>query len=581
MERKSPERTQIIIFKSVSYRNFLAAGDKPIVIDLCSHPTTLIVGPNGSGKSTGEEALSFALFGKPYRDIKKNQLINSINNRDCEVIVEFDIGPVKYRVVRGMKPNKFEIWQNGQLLNQESHSRDYQKVLEQNILKLNYKSFHQIVVLGSASFVPFMQLPTSSRREVIEDLLDIGIFTKMNQLLKEKAAVLREQLGAVSFEDELISEKITMQKKHIGAMEMRDQEQLQKNQEKLEELKAIMSGLIEINEKLSEEMSSELSIFEPQQKKLSSTHRQLLAYQAQINSNIETLVNEARFYDDNSICPKCEQPLSAAFKEARMNECKLKAKSLEEGRLKLEDELKKIQDSLDQVRASMQQAMDKNTRIVANNARVKDIRKQISEIDVTTTPHSEDLAKANEELSELEAKASELDKKKSEFYRQGTYNNAISEMLKDTGIKTKVIKQYLPIMNRLINQYLGVLDFFVSFNLNENFEESIRSRHRDEFSYTSFSEGEKARIDLALLFTWRQIARMKNSASTNLLILDETFDSSLDGDGVENLLKILGTLEAGTNVFIISHKTDVLDGKFSNKLVFEKKNNFSTVSVGA
>lgn len=568
----------MIVFKSISYRNFLAAGDNPIVIDLHSNPTTLIVGPNGAGKSSVEEAISFGLFGKPYRNIKKQQLINSINNRDCEVIVEFDIGPTKYRVIRGMKPNKFEIWQNGQLMNQESHSRDYQKVLEQNILKLNYKSFHQIVVLGSASFVPFMQLPTSSRREVIEDLLDIGIFTKMNQLLKEKAAVLREQLGAVTFEDELIGEKITMQKKHIGSMEARDQEQLQKNQEKLHELEVTLQGLLEINEKLSEEMAEELARLNPEQSKLSSTQKQLFTYQTQIDSNIDSLVKEAKFYDDNSSCPKCMQPLAEAFKTEKMNECRQKAKKLMEGKTQLEKELKSVQDSLATINAAIAKAGEKNVRVVANNARARDIRKQIAEINVDSTPHSEDLLKAKEELQSLELKSTELGKKKTEFYTQGTYNNAISEMLKDTGIKTKVIRQYLPIMNKLINQYLNVLDFFVSFNLDENFEESIRSRHRDEFSYTSFSEGEKARIDLALLFTWRQIARMKNSASTNLLILDETFDSSLDGDGVENLIKILGTLEQGTNVFIISHKTDVLDGKFSNKLTFEKKNNFSTVT---
>jgi DNA repair exonuclease SbcCD ATPase subunit len=580
MERKSPERIKIINFKSISYRNFLSAGDKPVEINFCAAPTTLVVGPNGAGKSSPEEALSFALFGKPYRDIKKHQLINSINNRDCEVIVEFDIAKSKYKVIRGMKPNKFEIWQNGALLNQESHSRDYQKVLEQNILKLNYKSFHQIVVLGSASFVPFMQLPTSTRREVIEDLLDIGVFTKMNQLLKEKAAVLREQLGAVSHEDDLVSEKILMQKRHIGAMEARDMEQAQKHQEKLVELDAILNGLLEINEKLAGEMAEEMEKLDPEQKKLSETQKQLFAYQAQINNNIDSLVKEAKFYDDNSICPKCSQPLAEAFKTEKMHDCRNRAKKLMDGKVELEDKINSVQESINKLNYSISKSMEKNVRIVANNARVKDLRKQLNEINDDVTPHSNELVKAKDELAELEKKSIDLNSQKSSFYTQGTYNNAIGEMLRDTGIKTKVIRQYLPIMNKLINQYLAVLDFFVSFNLNENFEETLKSRHRDEFSYTSFSEGEKARIDLALLFTWRQIARMKNSASTNLLILDETFDSSLDGDGVENLLKILGTLEPGTNVFIISHKTDVLDGKFSRKLIFEKKNNFSSVTEG-
>lgn len=569
----------MLIFKNIRWRNFLSTGDKFTEINLNADPTTLIVGPNGSGKSTLLDALSFALFGKPHRDINKPQMINSINNRDCEVEVEFKIGATEYVVRRGLKPGIFEIYQNGNLLNQESHSRDYQKVLEQNILKLNHKSFHQIVVLGSSSFVPFMQLPGSTRREVIEDLLDINIFTKMNQILKEKAARLREQLGQANHETEMVKEKIAMQQKHISDLKAKDQEHSQKKLDMIADLERQVEELLKQNQAIQDDIAGrdvELK------KKLNAAHDRkhtLHTYSVQIEGNVANVVKEAKFYEDNDVCPTCSQGIDPEFKRKKMHTCRNRAKELQDGRSKLSEELTKLEAELSETAEKLKELNTKQSQWSANLLTINHLQTQINvlEREAATTEKSNDIVEAEKSLEEMQAQAEDLNMLRSKYYEEGTYNQVISEMLKDTGIKTKVIRQYLPVMNKLINQYLQVLDFFVSFTLDESFEEVIRSRHRDEFSYASFSEGEKQRIDLALLFTWRQIARMKNSVSTNLLILDETFDSSMDADGVDNLMKILDTLETGTNVFIISHKTDALDGKFANRIEFAKENSFSCI----
>lgn len=566
----------MIVFKSLKYKNFLSTGDYFTSIDLLKSPTTLIVGHNGSGKSTILDALSFALFGKPHRDINKPQLVNSINNRDCIVEVEFNVGPTAFRIVRGLKPGIFEIYQNGTLINQESHSRDYQKILEQNILKLNHKSFHQIVVLGSSSFVPFMQLPNNARREVIEDLLDINIFTKMNIVLKERTAKLRELLTNTNYEIDLIREKIKMQEKYIGDLKNLDAENVAKNLVKIQELQKEIDALLLDNDTINKTIGNNLESVKKESTKLTDTKNKLATYQAQIEAKIKTLVRDAKFYDENNNCPTCAQVLDAAFKEEKLGKVKLKAKELSEAKDALTVEMNTVADELANCARSLDGYLKLNSQILANNTTVSSIQKQIKLLEAESAKSKNtDIASAETSLSDLNLFSQDLNDRRAGYYEEGTYNQAISEMLKDTGIKTKVIRQYLPVMNKLINGYLQVLDFFVSFNLDEAFNETIRSRHRDDFSYASFSEGEKQRIDLALLFTWRQIARMKNSISTNLLILDETFDSSMDSDGVENLIKILKTLEDNTNVFIISHKTDALDGKFSAKLEFYKEKNFS------
>ena len=566
----------MIVFKSLKYKNFLSTGDYFTSIDLLKSPTTLIVGHNGSGKSTILDALSFALFGKPHRDINKPQLVNSINNRDCIVEVEFNVGPTAFRIVRGLKPGIFEIYQNGTLINQESHSRDYQKILEQNILKLNHKSFHQIVVLGSSSFVPFMQLPNNARREVIEDLLDINIFTKMNIVLKERTAKLRELLTNTNYEIDLIREKIKMQEKYIGDLKNLDAENVAKNLVKIQELQKEIDALLLDNDTINKTIGNNLESVKKESTKLTDTKNKLATYQAQIEAKIKTLVRDAKFYDENNNCPTCAQVLDAAFKEEKLGKVKLKAKELSEAKDALTVEMNTVAGELANCARSLDGYLKLNSQILANNTTVSSIQKQIKLLEAESAKSKNtDIASAETTLSDLNLFSQDLNDRRAGFYEEGTYNQAISEMLKDTGIKTKVIRQYLPVMNKLINGYLQVLDFFVSFNLDEAFNETIRSRHRDDFSYASFSEGEKQRIDLALLFTWRQIARMKNSISTNLLILDETFDSSMDSDGVENLIKILKTLEDNTNVFIISHKTDALDGKFSAKLEFYKEKNFS------
>jgi DNA repair exonuclease SbcCD ATPase subunit len=568
----------MIIFKTIRWKNFLSTGDNFIEVTLDENPSTLIVGPNGSGKSTLLDALSFALFGKPHRDIKKPQLINSINNRDCEVEVEFSIGVTEYVVRRCIKPNVFEIYQNGTLLNQESHSRDYQKVLEQNILKLNHKSFHQIVVLGSSSFVPFMQLPGHHRREVIEDLLDINVFTKMNGVLKERISQLREKLGHASHELELTQEKIRMQQKHIGDLKNIDAEQHQKNQEKIQTLQDQIQQLMRSNDELASFVQSHQQNARKDLNKAEDLKHTAHTYKIQIDSNIAAVVKDSKFYDDHDSCPKCLQPIQLEFKQKKTHECKTKAKELMEGQGKLIKEVEKINDQFTAAMKIIEECNRRNVQTQHNNSTISNFEKQIVALNRDMLlKQNEDISSAEKELTAMQEALAGLNGLRSTFYEEGTYNQVIAEMLKDTGIKTKVIRQYLPVMNKLINQYLQVLDFFVSFNLNESFEETIRSRHRDEFTYASFSEGEKQRIDLALLFTWRHIARMKNSVSTNLLVLDETFDSSMDSEGVDNLIKILATLEDNTNVLIISHKTDALDGKFKGRIEFSKENSFSSM----
>lgn len=570
----------MIEFKAVRWSNFLSTGDKFTEIQLNRSPSTLIVGSNGAGKSTLLDALSFALFGKAHRDIKKPQLVNSINGKHCVVEAEFSIGKHDFKIHRGIKPNKFQIYQNGHLINEDSKAKDYQKFLEQNILKLNHKSFHQVVVLGSSSFIPFMQLPTGQRRQVIEDLLDIQVFSKMNIVLKEKDKRLKEKIQDTNYQLDLLKEKIGFQHKYIKDISELNAEHSKEKQNTIEtyqqEVKTLQDENIDLSNKSSEisnGLSDKITTTESKKSKLDS-------YKYQFNSQIKDIVNNAKFFEDNTTCPTCDQEILESLREEKKQGYAEKAKELSQALSKVEEETATVQNAIAKLQAKAEEVRGYNTSIHSNNSAISRYQSDISRLEQEINDLSSstgDLSTANNELEELIAdKESSLELKLS-LLEERTYNDAASEMLKDTGIKTKVIKQYLPVMNKLINTYLQTLDFFVSFHLDENFNEIIKSRHRDAFNYTSFSEGEKQRIDLALLFTWRQIAKMKNSASTNLLILDETFDSSLDVDGVDNLTKILSTLEDGTNVFIISHKGEILENKFRNKIEFTKERNFSKI----
>ena len=571
----------MLIFESISYKNFLSTGDTPTVIPLNKDSATLVVGSNGAGKSTMLDAISYALFGKPHRNINRPQLVNSINNKKLLVEVQFTIGPNKYRVVRGMKPNIFEIYHNDKLLNQESHSRDYQKILETNILKLNNKSFHQVVVLGSGNFIPFMQLPSHQRRNVIEDLLDIGIFTKMNTLVKDRCSKIKSDILDTDQQINIIKEQISLQTKHITELKNID---IQQSTKALKQIESI-STEIDLLEKRNNELQSNYDEVAPSllKKKNAAIDKQnsLNEFKIQINTNIKKVVKDARFFEDNDCCPTCDQTISSEVKKAKNLEAQTKAQELNDGLKVLEDKIKSANAKFDATNEAYIKIQDILSDIRSNQNLVSNLHKQMSGLQNQNNSVNKltDTKEAEADLDKRKVQYEETLQNKSSQLETRSYYDAIGELLKDTGIKTKIIRQYLPVMNNLINKYLNILDFFVKFDLDESFNETIKSRHRDEFSYASFSEGEKSRIDLALLFAWRQIARMKNSANTNLLILDETFDSSLDVDGVDNLLKILYSLKKDTNVFIISHKKDVLDGKFPSKIEFEKVNNFSRVST--
>ena len=563
----------MIVFKKLTWQNFLSTGNNETTVYLNHDSSTLIVGANGAGKSTMLDALSYALFGKPHRSINKPQLVNSINNKNCLVTVEFSIGKIEYKIIRGMKPNIFEVYRNGKLLDQESHSRDYQKIIEQNILKLNHKSFHQVVVLGSSNFIPFMQLPSHQRRNVIEDLLDIGIFTKMNGVLKEKVGLLRSQMNDTDHQLELLKETIKLQSDHISELKRIDTSQAEKREKEIKRIEDEIEGIEESNNTLQKEYDEFYSATTDEYQETQKEQRVLENDKSSLKTKMDDVVNESLFYKNNNTCPTCSQKISIELKEKKNQECKHKAKSLSDEYYQVKDKIEETNTEADKLYKKIVHLNEVNSSIRQNDVKIKGLQERVKSLEEVV--EVQDTTEAENKLSEDKQKQDELMLKRIEQSKLSSYFDAIGELLRDTGIKTKVIRQYLPVMNKLINQYLQILDFFVLFNLDDSFNETIKSRHRDEFTYASFSEGEKQRIDLSLLFAWRQIAKMKNSANTNLLILDETFDSSMDADGVDNLLKILYTLKDDTNVFVISHKQDLLEGKFPRKLEFEKVNNFS------
>ena len=570
----------MLVFENLKWKNFLSTGNSFTEVDFREHKTNLIVGHNGAGKSTLLDALSFALFGKSHRNISKPQLVNTINNKDCVVEVNFSASGYAYRIIRGIKPNIFEIYKNGQLINQDSHNKEYQKILEANILKLNHKSFHQIVVLGSSSFIPFMQLPAQHRRDVIEDLLDINVFSKMNQILKEKNSILKDKIKDVGYKIDLQSNKIDTQKKYIQDINRINKDLKDQKLAEIDGMRTQMSDLNIENDELRVKINEQSEVITTSISKCEKKREELIGYDNKFKSEIKSVVKEAKFFEDNCTCPTCSQDIDEEIKKEKLSIASTKAKELTSALNKLSLELSVTEEKLVADRSIMEQVRLWQQKQSANIQVITHIQKSINgqQIDINNlTDTTSDISKAKEDLDSYIELKNSMTEDKLELNEQFQYNQCIAEMLKDTGIKTKIVKQYLPVINKLVNQYLQILDFFVHFNLDESFQESIRSRHRDSFSYDSFSEGEKQRIDLALLFTWRMIAKMKNSVSTNLLILDETFDSSLDYEGVDNLMKIIHELDDDTNVFVISHKGDILDGKFSRKIEFFKEKNFSKI----
>jgi DNA repair exonuclease SbcCD ATPase subunit len=571
----------MINFKKLRYQNLLSTGNQFTELDLQRSSSTLIVGENGAGKSTFIEALTFALYGKPYRNINKPQLLNSITGKNLVVELEFSVGKKEYMIRRGMKPNLFEIYQNGEMLNQNAGSRDDQEYLEKNILKLNFKSFSQIVVLGSANYVPFMQLPAMQRRSVVEDLLDIQIFSVMNSILRDKLNTNREELQSIDHKISLCEQKIDMHSKHIDTLKSNNDELIQQKRAKIDEHdKAIEQYKIAVEGLMSqvEELNTQVS----DQNKIENRKNKLVQMEASLEDRIRKLNKEIQFFHDHDNCPTCKQGIDHDFKTTTVEVRSTKKVEVEEALEKLETEIKTTQDRLNFINTTNTQIQHFNTAIQSNNQQITFYQRYITDLNKEIDALIEQGNKIHTDMDDTEQYEQELagNKKQKELLsRQKAVYDVAAHLLKDTGIKTKIIKQYVPIMNKLINKYLAAMDFFVDFQLDESFNETIKSRFRDDFSYASFSEGEKMRIDLALMFTWRAIAKLRNSASTNLLIMDEVFDSSLDASGTEEFLKILETLTQDTNTFIISHKGDQLFDRFHSIIKFEKHSNFSRIAA--
>jgi len=566
----------MIIFKKVRWKNLLSTGNVFSEVDLQGARTNLIVGTNGAGKSTILDALTFSLFGKPFRKINKGMLVNSVNEKDCMTEVEFSIGKLDYKVIRGIKPNKFEIYCNGKIFNQESTVAEQQKNLEKNILKLNYKSFTQIVVLGSSTFVPFMRLPTVQRREIIEDILDIQVFSTMNLLLRDKTRENNEEIKEFDYQIHLLEEKIELQKQHMLTLEKRNQEEVDKKKEKIKELQkdevkstGEIHKLTEAVEKLSKEME-ELSNSKVKLKKLNT-------FLTKIQGKLSTCEKENGFFKDNHVCPTCTQDLSEEFRDLKIKEGEVELDSLTAGLEDLSVAIKKEEDREDQFVKLSQEVLTCNSSITQENFQITTIRNGINDLDNEVKELEGSNPDKKAEFVKLEGLVKDkkgLVKDHSNVKKDRDVILAAGQLLKDNGIKTRIIKTYLPTMNKLINNFLQSMDFYVNFTLTENFEEIIKSRYRDVFTYDSFSEGEKARIDIALLLTWRSVAKLKNSVDTNLLILDEIFDGSLDQSGSSDLGWVLRNFDDNTNVFVISHK-EAMNDKFDRTITAEKDKNFS------
>ena len=565
----------MIQFSKVRYKNFLSTGNYFTEINLNTNPTTLIIGENGAGKSTFLDAITFGLFGKPFRNINKPQLVNSINDKDCVVEVEFSIASKQYKIVRGIKPNQFEIYCDGVLLNQDAKAKDYQDQLEKLILKMNYKSFTQIVILGSTNFTPFMQLSAADRRSVIEDLLDIQIFSAMNVVVKNKLNSYKTEAAQLKIQIDATKGKIELHKKHLDELKRNTKDIVDAKKKEVTENNTALETLA--TESTAKDSQIDALLLQVSDEDASNKKfTKLNQFEAKIEGNIQKLEKDIEFYSVNSTCPTCDQAINN--KEEKVHSCNSKITELGDGLKKLKDESNAVLQRINTIKATQKELNSLEQDLVRINTSSKQIRNyikkleaEIDEIENKPAMSTEFKAQSKTLLNELQT---QNDKRKAASEAITNYD-IISQLLKDGGIKSKIIKQYIPIINKLVNKYLASMDFFVNFNLDEEFKESIKSRHRDDFSYENFSEGEKKRIDLALLFTWRAVAKMKNSANTNLLIFDEVFDGSLDTNGTEEFLKLINMFNDGTNIFVISHKGDVLADKFKHTIKFGKVKNFS------
>jgi DNA repair exonuclease SbcCD ATPase subunit len=569
----------MIIFKTLEWKNFLSTGNSPNKIILNKSQSTLVVGRNGEGKSTMLDALTFALFGKPFRNINKPQLINSINGKNCVVEITFDIGTSEYKVVRGIKPNVFEIWLNGSMINQDAAAKDYQKMLEQQILRLNYKTFTQVVILGSASFVPFMQLPAWQRREVIEDILDIGVFSTMNGILKERINETKDQLQSIDNKITVARSNVDAQKKLIGTMVNSKKEQVDQIRKQIADNEAEIAA----NDKRWEEINDQMTniMIEADNAKELETHLSAALKAKNKFLHMQEQKEEAlSFFQDNETCPSCSQGIPHEHKTTLISKINEDKKEIDDNLAILEEAYQKLEERQKKLDKVNKELLALNAQSNASHNATLLLMKQNAKLELDIQSTSDDTGNIDAERAKLKQIADEaivLIDRKNELSADRNVQEVAALLLKDTGIKTAIIKEYLPVMNKCINGYLSAMDFYVHFELDEAFNEVIRSRFRDEFTYASFSEGEKMRIDLAILFTWRQIAKMKNSVNTNLLILDEIFDSSLDNAGTDYFLSIMNALGDKSNIFVISHKGDQLFEKFHSVIKFEKKNDFSSI----
>ena len=570
----------MITFKRVRYKNFLSTGQQFIEIQLDRSSKTLVVGENGAGKSTMLDALCFGLFQRAFRNIKKDQMVNSINEKDCVVEVEFTIGQNEYKIIRGIKPNIFEIWCNDVMLNQDAAVRDYQKHLEQTILKLNFRSFTQVVILGNASFVPFMQLRPEYRRQVVEEILDIEIFSKMNFLLKDKVKNQDELIKQADFNCQLIDSKIDSQKKHIEDLSGNNQQSIEKKRLEIKKAETDIDNYqLDIDRVTAEKTALQNEILD--ETKINNKYKQLHNVEAKLENTCSKHKKDLEFFETHNDCPTCQQSIDEAFKSTMIDKKKNKVVEVESAMSQLVKEITSTETRLTKINDTMIAIREKELLINRYETSISEIKKYVTNKQNEIDELSDDkftTGVATGQLTQLQEQFSDAEVVKQKYREEKTYLDTARYLMQDTGIKTKIIKQYLPIMNQFINKNLADMDFFVNFTLNEEFKETIKSRHRDEFNYHSFSEGEKLRIDLSILFTWREIAKLKNSMNTNLLILDEIFDSSLDSSGTDEFMRILTNKLAKENVFVISHKGDTLLDKFPSILKFEKYKNFTRMA---
>ena len=562
----------MIRLKTIRFKNFLASGNRFIEVKLDKEPMMLIVGKNGAGKSTLIDAITFSLFGKPFKKVNKGQLMNTVNEKDLMVEVEFSVGNVEWKIRRGMKPAIFEIYHNGKVINQDAKSTDYQKYLEEKVLKLNFKSFTQIVVLGSASFVPFMQLTANDRRIIIEDILDIGIFSIMKNLVKDRTNTLKEELSDLEFKIKLLQEKIILEEKYIKDLKYNSEKKRKSDLEKIKETEKL---IIKLNEEIEDHKDMVLSLINSiiDKSSMFKKNKELDSYKLQINKNLKKLNKENIFFEDNENCPTCEQDINEEFKNNKLKQILKDINEMNGGLDKLNEEIEKVDERIDEIMVCNETIQKeeniirlKNSDIQAHNSFITKLQDELQE-DVKSIINDNKKTLFESELQEYK-------NERLQYVEQRRYYNILDTILNDKGIKTRVIRKYLPVINNHVNKYLKDMDFFVNFQLDENFNETIKSRNREDFSYYSFSEGEKKRIDISLLLTWRDIAAMRNSVNVNLLILDEIFDASLDQSGMDDLMKLFNFLK-NTNLFVISHKLDILDDKFPTKITVEKINNFS------